>query len=207
MRLAIVDDELKFLESMRLILGSVGEWKIVGAFSSAEEALEHLEESSPDIMLIDINLPGISGIELTKKVKAIMPKIDIVAFSGLADRASVFSILKAGACGYISKGSTPRHIIEELQTLSHGGSPMSPEIVRVLVNDVQERYIDVSGLLSKRERDILMAVEEGLSYSEIGANLYISPHTVHSHIKNIYRKLEATNRNDAILKARRKGIL
>ena len=207
MRLAIVEDELTLLESMRLILGGEGAWEIVGAFSSAEEALEKLEESSPDIMLVDINLPGISGIDLTKKIKVINPSIDIVAFSGRTDRATIFSALKAGACGYIRKGSTPRHIIEQLQTLSHGGSPMSPEIVRVLVNDVQKCYVDVSDLLSKRERDILKAVEEGLSYGEVGGVLCISPHTVHSHIKNIYGKLEATSRKDAILKARRKGIL
>lgn len=207
MRLAIVEDELNLLESMKLILGGEGEWKIVGAFSSAEEALEKLEESSPDIMLVDISLPGISGIELTKKIKALKPSIEIVMFSGLTDRTTIFSALKAGACGYISKGSTPRQIIEELQTLSHGGSPMSPEIVRVLVNNVQECYIDTSDILSKRERDILKYIEEGLSYSEIGSSLCISPHTVHSHIKNIYGKLEATSRRDAILKARRKGII
>ena len=207
MRLAIVEDEPNLLESMRLILGGEGKWKIVGAFSSAEETLEKLEESSPDLMLVDIKLPGISGIELIKKIKTAKPLIDIVVFSGLTDRATIFSALKAGACGYIRKGSSPRQIIEELQTLSYGGSPMSPEIVRVLVNDVQERYVDAGDLLSKRERDILKGVEEGLSYSEIGGKLYISPHTVHSHIKNIYRKLEATSRKDAILVARRKGIL
>ena len=84
---------------------------------------------------------------------------------------------------------------------------MSPEIVRMLVNDIQESYFDGSDFLSKRETDILKGVEEGLSYSEIGGRLCISPHTVHSHIKNIYGKLEAGNRKDAILKARRKGII
>lgn len=207
MRLAIVEDELRLLESMKLILGGEGKWKIVGAFSSAEETLDNLEASSPDLILVDINLPGMSGIELIKKIKAAKPLIDIVVFSGLTDRTTIFSALKAGACGFIRKGSTPREIIEELQTLSYGGSPMSPQIVRVLVNNVQECYISDDDFLSKRERDILKGVEEGLSYSEIGGKLCISHHTVHSHIKNIYGKLEASSRKDAILKARRKGII
>ena len=207
MRLAIVEDNLSLLESMKLILGGEGKWDIVGAFSSAEEMLANMDVSSPDLMLVDINLPGISGIELIKKIKTAKPLIDIVVFSGLTDRATVFSALKAGACGFIRKGSSPREIIEALQTLSYGGSPMSPEIVRMLVNDVQECYVDDSDFLSKREGDILKGVNEGLSYNEIGSRLCISPHTVHSHIKNVYGKLEATSRKDAIQKARRKGII
>ncbi|MDT8318362.1 MAG: response regulator transcription factor [bacterium] len=207
MRLAIVEDDLCLLESMKLILGGEGYWKVVGAFSSAEEMLEKLDATSPDLMLVDIKLPGISGVELIKKIKAAKPLIDIVVFSGFTDRTTVFSALKAGACGFIRKGSSPREIIEELQTLSYGGAPMSPEIVRLLVNNIQESYTDVSDFLSKREGEILKGVDEGLSYSEIGNKLCISPHTVHSHIKNIYGKLEASSRKDAILKARRKGII
>lgn len=207
MRLSIVEDEPVLLEKLRHILDGENFWTVVGAFSSAEEAINKLSLTLPDVMLIDIGLPGISGIELTRRIKQMMPEVEIVVFTGMEDRATILSAIRAGASGYILKGSTPRELIESLQTLSNGGAPMSPRISRALVRELQEGHIEDQDLLSRREREIMQHVEKDFSYKEIAEQLFISHHTVHTHIKNIYDKLQANGRKDALAKAKRRGLV
>jgi two-component system NarL family response regulator len=123
------------------------------------------------------------------------------------DRETVFSAIKAGASGYILKGSTPRDLIDALHTLAKGGSPMSPKIARKVIREFQDGGVDDQYLLSHRETEIVKEIENGLTYKDIAAKLGISPHTVHTHIKNIYEKLHAKDRPEALVAARRKGII
>lgn len=207
MLLAIVEDNGTLLENLRLLLGGEPGINLVGAFATAEEALAAFKELSPEVMLADLGLPGMSGIELMKAAKRMLPDLDIMAHTISEDRGTVFAALKAGASGYLLKGSTPRELIEALFELRKGGAPMSPKIARLVIREFQNEGAQEQPLLSKREKEILLNLEKGLTYKEIAELLNISPHTVHTHIKNIYEKLQAKDRQEALRKAIKTGII
>lgn len=207
MRLAIIEDDQLLRENLRLLLGGESGITIVGVFGSAEDALSAVKKGEvPDVMLVDIGLPGMSGVEFIRCIKNMHPDIEIMVYTVFEDRDTIFSALKAGATGYVLKGATPRELVESLHNLYNGGSPMSPKIARALIKDFQEA-VDEQYLLTHREKEILSCIEKGLSYKETADRLNVSPHTVHSHIKKIYEKLQAKSRAEALIKARRKGII
>jgi len=207
MRLVIVEDDPLLLENLTLLLSGEGGITVAGSYRSAEEALKLFRSAKPEVMLTDIGLPGMSGVELIKKAKEAMPRLEIMAHTVFEDRENVFSAIKAGASGYLLKGSSPREIIESIHSLYKGGAPMSPKIARKIIQELRDDVASDEFLLTSRETEIVKLVEEGLTYKEIGQQLSISTHTVHTHIKNIYEKLQAKNRQDAIKKARKKGII
>jgi two-component system NarL family response regulator len=206
-KVVIVEDDALLRENLKLLLSGEPGITVAGALGSAEEALQALKKAAPDVMLVDLGLPGMSGVELIKKVKDKFPGIDIMTHTIFEDRESVFSAIKAGASGYILKGSTPRELIEALNNLHEGGAPMSPKIARKVIQEFQDGTVSEQYLLSKREQEIVREIEKGLSYKEIADRFSISPHTVHTHIKKIYEKLQAKDRQEALLKARKKGII
>ena len=207
MRLIIVEDDPILLESLKLILGGEAGITVAGAFGSAEDALRALRKSAPEVMLTDLGLPGMSGIELIKKAKDDMPSLEIMTHTVFEDRENVFAAIKAGASGYILKGSSPREIVEAIHEIHKGGAPMSPKIARKVIHEFQDENAEDQYLLSQRERDIVKCIEQGLTYKEISLRLKISSHTVHTHIKNIYEKLQAKDRGEALVKARKTGII
>lgn len=206
-RVAIVEDDPLLRENLSLILGGETGITVTGAYGSAEEALRAIQGGPPDILLVDIGLPGMSGIELIRRLKEKAPRIEFMAHTVFADRETVFGAIKAGAAGYILKGSPPRELIDAMYQLYGGGAPMSPKIARSIIRKFQEETVCEQYLLSQREKDIIHEIENGMSYKEIAAKLNISPHTVHTHIKNIYEKLHAKDRRDALALARKKGII
>lgn len=207
MRLIIVEDDPILLESLKLILGGEAGITVAGAFGSAEEALRALRKSAPEVMLTDLGLPGMPGIELIKKAKDDMPSLEIMTHTVFEDRENVFAAIKAGASGYILKGSSPREIVEAIYEIHKGGAPMSPKIARKVIHEFQDENVEDQYILSQRERDIVKCIEQGLTYKEISLRLKISSHTVHTHIKNIYEKLQAKDRGEALVKARKTGII
>jgi DNA-binding NarL/FixJ family response regulator len=207
MKVAIVEDDVLLRQNLKLLLSGESGISVVSVYGSAEEALRSIGKARPEILLADIGLPGMSGIELIREVKEQMPGIEIMAHTVFDDRETVFSAIKAGASGYILKGSTPRELIDALHTLAKGGSPMSPKIARKVIREFQDEGIDEQYLLSHRETEIVREVENGLTYKDIALKLNISPHTVHTHIKNIYEKLHAKDRQGALVAARKKGII
>jgi DNA-binding NarL/FixJ family response regulator len=207
MRIVIVEDDPLLLENLTLLLGGEEGITVAGAFRSAEDAIKGLKDADPEVMLTDIGLPGMSGVDLIKKAKELLPALEIIAHTVFEDRDRVFSAIQAGASGYMLKGSSPRELIESIHTLLKGGAPMSPKIARKIIHEFQDETTSGQFLLTLRERKIVRLIEEGLTYKEIGERLGISNHTVHSHIKNTYEKLQAKGRDDAIYKARKKGIL
>ena len=207
MKIVIVEDEPFFIERLKLILDGEGGYEIVCSYPSAEEALSGYKEGAAEVMLVDIMLPGMSGIELIKMIKDKDPIVEIVAFTGSEDRETVIEAIRAGASGYLLKDMSPGDIFDSLNTISNGGSPMSPKIVRALVNEIQTAYSTSGSILSKREREVLSLAAEELSYKEIGQKLNISHHTVHTHLKNICEKLQVKSRKEAISIGRRKSLI
>lgn len=207
MRLAIVEDDPLLLESLKMLLSGETGIKVSGAFRSAEEALPLLKEAKPDVMLVDLGLPGMTGVELIRRIKEELPDSEIMAHTVFEDRENVFSAIKAGASGYILKGSSPREIVEAIHEVHKGGAPMSPKIARKVIHEFQDESVSDQYILSLREKNIVKCIEEGLTYKEISYRLGISSHTVHTHIKRIYEKLHAKNRIDALAKARKTGVI
>jgi two-component system NarL family response regulator len=207
LRLLIVEDDQLLRENLRVLLSGEAGMQVVAACGSAEEALPLLTSARPDVMLSDLGLPAMSGVELIRKAKELVPALDIIVLTVSEDREAVFAALKAGAAGYIVKGATPRELVEALTALRAGGAPMSPKIARFVVKAFHDTPPPEEFLLSAKERAVLSGIQEGRSYKEIAGNMNISPHTVHSHIKNIYEKLQATDKRDALAKARRKGLI
>lgn len=207
MRLVIIEDDPLLLENLSLLLRGEEGITVAGSYRSAEDALRFLRDAAPEVMLTDLGLPGMSGVELIKKAKDLIPSLEIMAHTVFEDRERVFTAIKAGASGYLLKGSSPREIIESIHSLYKGGAPMSPKIARKIIHEFQDDIPGEQFLLTPREKEIVKRVEDGLTYKEIGEKLGISTHTVHTHIKNIYEKLQAKDRSDAIIKARKKGII
>jgi len=206
-RVVIVEDDELLLKNLGLLLEGEPGISVVGSFASAEEAVSGMKKLTFDILLADLGLPGESGIELIEWIKEKFPDSDIMAHTVFDDRDTVFAAIKAGASGYILKGTTPRELIEALHNLHGGGAPMSPKIARAMIQEFQNRKYNEQYLLTPREKEILLSLEKGLTYTEIADSLNISPHTVHTHIKNTYDKLHATGRMSALRNARRKGII
>ncbi len=206
MRLAIVEDDPLLLDSLKMLLSGETGITISGAFRSAEEALPSLKQAKPEVMLVDLGLPGMSGIDLIRKIKEEMPGTEIMAHTVFEDRENVFSAIKAGASGYILKGSSPREIVEAIHSIYKGGAPMSPKIARKVIYEFQDDSVG-EYILSSREKEIVKCIEEGLTYKEISDRLDISSHTVHTHIKRIYEKLQAKNRSEVLSKARKTGVI
>lgn len=208
MDVAIVEDDDLLRENLRLLLGGEKGISVVGAYGSAEEALAAVAAAPPEILLVDLGLPKMSGIELITEIKSRTPQVEILVHTVFDTRPTVFAAIKAGACGYILKGATPRELIEALFALYEGDAPMAPKIARAVIREFQDKPVEQQQLLlSQRETGVLRNLEEGLTYKEIAERLNISPHTVHAHIKKIYEKLHAKGRQEAILLARRQGIL
>lgn len=207
MYLAIVEDNPVTLAALRHILLQEPDMKVVDGYESAEEALQRLDSCSPDIMLVDLGLPGMQGAELIALVKERSPKTEIIVHTIFEDSPTVFAAIKAGASGFILKDATPAELVASLRNLLKGGSPMSPRIARKVVLEFQSSPVNQESLLSPREEKIIRCIEQGLSYNDVAQRLGISYHTVHSHIKKAYEKLQAKGRKEALKNARELGIL
>ncbi|NOX33441.1 MAG: response regulator transcription factor [Deltaproteobacteria bacterium] len=207
MRLIIVEDDISLMKYCSLLLDGAPDIDVVGSFSTGEEALASLKNLQADILLADLGLPGISGIELIEKAKERFPDLDIIVHTIFNDKKNVFTALKKGAVGYLLKGGAPNKLIEAIYEVSNGGAPMSKQIARLVINEFQKKEKTPSHLLTSRETEILELMDKDFTYSEIADSLCISRHTVHTHIKHIYKKLHAKCRKEIFFKARKKGIL
>lgn len=206
MKIAIVEDNTITRKTLKLLLSGQDSIQSVETYSSAEEFLLQPPDSRPDILMVDLDLPGMHGTELIQNVKRMMPETEIIVHTVFEDRENVFAALKAGASGYVLKGNSPKELIDSLHNLSLGGAPMTPKIARKVLTEFQQSHADENPL-SARESNIVRCIEQGLSYKEIAEQLFISPHTVHTHIKNIYEKLQSKSRREALKRAKEIGII
>jgi DNA-binding NarL/FixJ family response regulator len=201
--LVIVEDLDEVRQGLSQFLSLNPEFKVLDTFKTAEEALVDLPKINPDIVIMDINLPGINGIECIRQVKKKIPRTQFMMFTVYENDEKVFEALKAGASGYLLKNTGLLQITESLKELYKGGSPMSSNIARKLVTIFREQQADTEPVeaLSKRENEILQLLAKGLLYKEIADQLTISTGTVRQHIHKIYEKLHVQNRTEAINKA------
>ena len=209
MNLCIIEDQPDLLENLRVLFAGEKGVTLIGAFDCAEAAIAANLWEQCEILLVDIDLPGISGVELIQQLHPQHPQLQILVHTISENRATVFAALKAGAMGYLLKSGSPRELIQSLQTLHLGGAPMSPKIARKVILEMQTKSDQHTAehTLSERELQVLTGIAHGQTYKEIASTMNRSSHTVHAHIKSAYEKLQACNRVDAIQKARGLGVI
>ncbi|MBI1193422.1 MAG: response regulator [Bacteroidetes bacterium] len=202
--LCLVEDDPEIGELLRLVIQHSPGFHCERVFTNGEAACAQLPMLNPDIVLLDIGLPDINGIECLIKLRSIMPGTDFVILSVLQDDDSLFNALKAGARGYLLKDTPPAELIAALHELRDGGAPMSPSIARRIVSSFHK---SADSVLTDREQTILQQLCDGHDYQVIARALYISGHTVRSHIKNIYKKLEVSSRAEVVSKAMKDRLI
>jgi DNA-binding NarL/FixJ family response regulator len=201
-RVAIVEDDAELLATLARLIGTDPEFEFLRGFSTTASALEGIPRLDPDIVIMDINLPDIDGVECVRRLKEICPRPQILMLTVYEDAEAVFSALRAGATGYLLKQTPFDEVLAALREIYAGGSPMSSHIARKVVQSFQEtgaanRKLDV---LSQREREVLELIAEGYLFKEIGEKLGVSYGTVHTYSRRIYEKLQVRSRAQAVAK-------
>ncbi len=199
---AIVEDNPGLRRSLVRIIRRVPDLKLIGEWSDGESALAEMQKLRPQIVLMDINLPGMSGIECTAALKRISPESQVIIVTVYEDTDSIFRALRVGACGYLLKRAFSAEILEAIAEVRNGGAPMTSEIARRLVEAFREPQPEPSDRseLSVREKEILNLVAQGFANKEIGSKLNISYLTVRVHLRRIYERLHVRSRTEALLK-------
>ncbi len=202
---AIIEDIKEIKEGLELLIDGSEGFSCLKTYSSGEEALTGLPAICPDVVLMDIHLPGINGIEAVRHLKTKCPATQFIMSTVYEDDENIFESLKAGASGYLLKKTAPSKILDSITEVYYGGSPMSSQIARRVIASFQQKdSIDNDDLLTPREKEILRQLAKGLRYKEIAAELSISMETVRSHTRHIYEKLQVQSRTEAINKIMKK---
>ena len=210
-RVAIFDDNKRILDSLTVLIEGTSGFSVAGAYSHAADAVSKILNDQPDVVLMDIDMPGTNGIQAVKEIKTQFPDLNIMMQTVFEDDDKVFESICNGASGYLLKNTPPAKILEAITEVYHGGSPMSPPIARKVlrmfaqhapVKQTQENYN-----LTSREREVLQMLVEGNSYKMIADKLCITYDTVRSHMKKIYQKLHVNSINEAVGKALRNRLV
>ena len=203
-RIALVEDHAEIRQGISYILNSTPGF-VCEAYPTAEEGVKHINDQTVDVVLMDINLPGLNGIECTRLIKEKFPTLPIMMCTAYEDDDSIFKALAAGAKGYILKRAAGDTLIEAIKDLHNGGSPMSSTIARKVVESFQQNRFATSQSfsLTQRENEILDLLAHGFRNKEIAAKLFVSVNTIRTHVYNIYEKLHVQNRVEALNKTGR----
>lgn len=201
---SIVEDDGEIRESLALLIGEAEGFLCSGTYPDCETAVPAICSERPDAVLMDIGLPGMSGIDGARKIRESLPSINIIMLTIHKDDDLVFRSLCAGASGYLVKNTPPKHILEAIREAVDGGAPMSSSIARMIVESFRSSG---NSPLTAREIDVLSQLCKGQSYKMIGDTLFISEQTVHFHIKNIYQKLHVHSKSEAVAKAIRERLV
>jgi DNA-binding NarL/FixJ family response regulator len=201
-KIMIVEDNAVVRASLEELVNSIDGCECLCCCASGEEAMRLVPRLRPDLVMMDIHLPNLSGIECTAKLKAQMPDLAVLILTVYEDEGKIFQALKAGATGYILKRSHPREIVQAINEVLEGGAPMTSSIARKVVDSFRDpgEVPSPGGTLSRRETEVLQALSKGLSNKEIGDELSINVETVRWHLKQIYDKLHVHGRTEAALK-------
>lgn len=211
-RVLVVDDHNLFREGLTAILAKVTDIDVVGEAGTGQEALTQAETLAPDVILMDINMPDMNGIEATQKILADNPTIGIIMLTMLEDNDSLFAAMCAGARGYILKGADKAEVINSIQAIARGEALFGAAIANRLTsffqnaNNTIQQSVEPFPELTEREREVLDLIAVGENNPDIAQALHISPKTVSNHISNIFNKLQVADRAQAIVKARQAGF-
>jgi DNA-binding NarL/FixJ family response regulator len=198
---SIVEDNEKLRGTLARVLNRAEGFNCASQYPSAEDALKDLPNVKPDVVLMDINLPGMNGVECVRQLKKILPQIQIMMLTVYEDTENIFDALTAGASGYLLKRTTGAELLNAIREVQRGGSPMTAHIARKVVQSFQKNApAQPAENLSEREQQVLDLLSQGLMYKEIADKLQISYETVHTYIRRIYEKLRVRTRTEAVAK-------
>lgn len=211
-RVLVADDHAIVRAGVRLLLESEADMEVVGEAVDGQEALEKAQRLQPDVVLMDIAMPGTSGLEATRRIKEHNPRIQVLALTMHEDERYFFQIIQAGAAGYVVKGASPADLLAAVRAVSQGQAYLYPSVARRLLDDYLRRVEageETGGIenLSAREKEVLKLIAEGLTSREIAQRLYLSANTVERHRANIMGKLNLHSRTELIKYALRKGLI
>jgi DNA-binding NarL/FixJ family response regulator len=201
-RVSIVEDDARIRASLARLIDGAARFRCVSQHESAERALAELPGVGPDVVLMDINLPGMSGVECVRRLKPLLPAAQVVMLTVYEDTDLIFAALAAGATGYLLKRTPPDELLDGIRDVHRGGSPMTGHIARKVVQSFRDddRGGADEDALSPREREVLDHLAQGYLYKEIAARLAISYDTVHTYVRRIYEKLQVHSRTEAVAK-------
>ncbi|MDR3377625.1 MAG: response regulator transcription factor [Verrucomicrobiae bacterium] len=208
--ISIVEDNDKLRGTLAKVIGRAEGFRFVSDYGNAEDALADLPKVKPDVVLMDINLPGMNGVECVRKLKVLLPQVHMMMLTVYEDTENIFNALAAGASGYLLKRTPTKELIDAIREMHRGGSPMTTNIARLVVQSFQKPVaapassgsIPAGDLaeLSEREQQVLDLLAQGLIYKEIADKLNIGYETVHTYIRRIYEKLQVRTRTEAVAK-------
>ncbi len=202
-KVAIIEDQKEIREMLVILIQGSEGFKCVGAFENAEQAIDDIPALGADVVLVDIHLPRQSGIECVYKLKELCTTTQYVMCTSLDDTETIFMALKAGANGYLIKSTPPSKILESIKEVAAGGSPMSSNIARKVIDSfhkTEKKSNQNLALLSSREQEVITFLSKGFRYKEIAEKLFLSTETVRTHVRNIYEKLQVNSRTEALNK-------
>jgi len=201
-KIAIVEDNKTTREGLEKIINLSANYQCICTCTTAEDALRVLPKQKPDVVLLDIQLPGMSGVECVARLKELLPSTQVIMVTVYEDPDRIFRALRAGASGYLLKRSTPEHVLDAIRDVQQGGAPMSGEIARKVVAYFRNQKTAISEMekISSREREVLDLVVSGFSNKEIADRLGVTLDAIRWHLKHIYQKLHVHSRTEAALK-------
>jgi DNA-binding NarL/FixJ family response regulator len=210
-KVIVVEDNDTIREGLKILIDGTEGYGCIALYSRCETMLKNLAKLKPDVLLMDIGLPGMNGIEGIKQSKAILPELNILVLTIYEENDLIFDALCAGACGYLVKKTPPSKLLEAIHEAYHGGAPMSSHIARKVIDFFQQKKqtapVDAPNILTPREKEILSGLVEGNSFKAIADSLFISIETVRFHFRNIYRKLHVHSQSEAVAKAIKEGLI
>ena len=203
-RILIIEDDSEIRHTYSVIINASSDFTVVNTYANCHDALRHIATDHPDIVLMDIELPGMNGIQGTRVIKERFPKVEVIMVTVHEDNEYVYKALKAGASGYITKSSNNEQLVSALTEINKGGAPISSHIARRIVEDF---HVSPVTPLSKRETEVLTLIAQCKTYTQISEELLISKQTAKTFIKNIYAKLQVNSKSEAVAKANRERLI
>ena len=209
-KVVVVEDNDSIREGLKVLINGTEEYDCAACFSDCESMLRNIKKLNPDVLLMDIGLPGMNGIEGIKKVKLIIPELAILILTIYEENDLIFDALCAGACGYLVKKTPPSRLLEAIREVHDGGAPMSSHIARKVIDFFQKKPVSSQKSnydLTPREKEILSGLVDGHNFKAIADSLFISIETVRFHFRNIYKKLHVHSQSEAVAKAIKEGLI
>jgi len=209
-RVLLADDHPTFRRGLRALLDSLDHVQVVGEAEDGESVVALAAELIPDVVVMDLNMPGTNGVEATRRIVARQPSVAVLVLTMLDEDESVFAAMRAGARGYVVKGADTDDVLRALESVAHGDAVFGPavasRVLSYLSRPLSARDPMLFPELSEREREVLQLVARGLSNSEIARTLVVTPKTVRNHVSNVFTKLQVADRAEAIVRARKAGL-